>query len=186
MTGTSGNPTTCRINFQLRHAGERKTIAYYLDLTRERIPTWAGINLGGNDLAIQGQGYDGRCAFCRYFRKALKNRGIRFSCTCPFEIQDNTCTWRVKIGSVFFDQDLLEDEEKYLTYLRRVENDPRDLEARLALGVIHEYHGRFAPALASYWAAHDLDPDDAFIKERLQDLLSLLQQLLLASEQQKS
>ncbi|WP_406678555.1 tetratricopeptide repeat protein [Moorella sp. ACPs] len=186
MTGSSGHPTTCRINCKPRHAGERKTIAFYLDLTRERIPTCAGINLEGNELAIQGLGYDGRCAFCRCFRKALKNRGIRFNCTCPFEIQDNNCTWRVKIGSVFFHQDLLEDKEKYLSYLRRVVNNPRDLEAWLALGVIHEYHGRFAPALASYWAAHDLDPEDTFIKERLQDILSLLQQLLSTSGQQQN
>ncbi|OIQ12828.1 tetratricopeptide repeat protein [Neomoorella thermoacetica] len=178
MTTGRNNPTTCQIILKPRHAGEVKTINYYLELARERIPTYAGINFKDNELSIQGLGYDGRCAFCRYFRKSLKNRGLRFNSSCPFEVQDDTYAWRVKIGSAFFEQDFLENEEKYLVYLRRAENDPRDLEAQLALGVIHEYHGRFAQALASYWAAHEVDPGDTFIKERLQDILALLQRIL--------
>ncbi len=171
-------PATCCINFKIRHAGERKTIARYLYLTRQDIPTCAGINLRGNKLTIRGNGYDGRCAFCRRFRKALEKHGIRVDYTCPMEFQDNNSSRRIKIGSAFFNQNLLEDEGKYQYFLRRAERNPRDLEASLALGIIHEYHGRFALALASYWYAYSLDPEDAFIKERLLDILSLLSNLL--------
>lgn len=181
MTTGRDNPTICQIILKPRHAGEVKTINYYLELARERIPTFASINLKDNKLNIQGLGYDGRCAFCRYFRRSLENRGLRFSSNCPFEVQDGTHAWQVKIGSAFFGRDFLEDEERYLIYLRRADNDPRDLEAQLALGVIHEYHGRFAPALACYWAAHEVDPGDTFIKERLQDILALLQKILVTA-----
>lgn len=178
MTTGSNQPATCQILLKPRHPGEAKTINYYLELARERIPTYASINLRDNELNIQGRGYDGRCALCRYFRRSLKNRGLAFSSSCPFEALGDNHAWQVIIGNAFFDQDFLEDEENYLCYLRRADNDPRDLEAQLALGVIHEYHGRFAQALASYWAAHEVDRGDAFIKERLLDILALLQNIL--------
>ncbi|MDN5361474.1 MAG: hypothetical protein PWP70_521 [Moorella sp. (in: firmicutes)] len=177
MNTIQNTPPTCRISLQPRHAGEIKTISYYLQLARVRIPTYASINLEAHELRLQGRGFDGRCACCRYLRRALVNRNILFSASCPLEVQEGAGQ-RVKVGSAFFKQELLEDEEKYLGYLRRVENDPRDLEAQLALGVIHEYHGRFAPAVACYWAARELDPGDAFIKERLQEILALLQKNL--------
>lgn len=184
MANSEGNPYTCQIVFPSGRRGVTKTIAYYLHRTRERIPTRASITLADNRMFIRGTGYDGRCAFCSQFRRELKNRNIPFNCTCPREIGDDTCTRRVKIGGIFFNLAFLEDEKKYRSYLHRAENDPRDLEAHLALGLIHEYHGRFAPALASYWAAHTLDPGDDFIKERLHDILSLLQQILFSTQPQ--
>lgn len=177
MTSAQNIPATCRITLNPRHAGEIKTISYYLKLARERVPTCASITLGNNEVLIHDKGFDGRCAYCRYLRRSLDNRSLLFSVNCPLEIQEGPGR-QVMVGSAFFKQELLEDEEKYLGYLRRAENDPRDLEAQLALGVIHEYHGRFVPALACYWAAWELDPSDAFIKERLQEILSLLQKIL--------
>ncbi|MGI9860252.1 hypothetical protein SDD30_02560 [Moorella naiadis] len=177
MTTAQTAPATCRIILQPRHAGASKTISYYLERARKRIPTNTRIELRDNELRLQGQGTDGRCACCRYLRKALATRGIPFIASCPLEVLEGTSR-RVKVGNAFFNQELLEDEEKYLGYLRRVENDPYDLEAQLALGVIHEYHGRFAPAVACYWAARELDPSDAFIKDRLEEILTLLQKFL--------
>lgn len=183
ITATSA-PATCQINIKPGCPGEKKAVAYCLDLTLKGIPSCADFTWKGNELILQGAGYDGRCASCRHFRRSLQKQSIWFSCRCPLEIQDNSNKRRVIIGSAFFDQGFLEDEKQYLAYQRRVKNNPRDLEAHLALGVIHEYHGRFAPALASYWAAYELDPEDAFIGERLQRILSLLQHILQASGQQ--
>lgn len=85
---------------------------------------------------------------------------------------------KVKIGEAFFEQDWLEDESRFLEYLGRARRNPKDLEAQLALGVIHEYHGRLAQAISYYWSAYQLDPTDTFIQKRLKDLLAHLQQLM--------
>ncbi|WP_338834920.1 hypothetical protein MHLNE_12220 [Moorella humiferrea] len=178
MKQRSNNLQACHINFRLRRAEERKTITYCLNLVQRLIPTLATIRLEGYSLAIRGRGYDGRCAVCRCLRKELKMEGIKFTCACPLEIKDKNSNRRVKIGEVFFQQEILEDQKNYLLYRRRAENNPRDLEAHLALGVINEYHGRFAPALANYWIAYELAPEDNFIVERLGEILGFLQQLL--------
>jgi len=85
---------------------------------------------------------------------------------------------KVRIGSILFEQSFLEDGSRFLEYLSRVRNNPRDLEAQLALGVIHEYHGRPAQAIGHYWCALQLDPTDTFVRERLKDLLAYLQHLI--------
>ncbi|SMB97904.1 Tetratricopeptide repeat [Thermanaeromonas toyohensis ToBE] len=85
---------------------------------------------------------------------------------------------KVKIGEVFFEQKFLEDEANFLAYLRRVRCNPYDLEAHLALGVIHEYRGQPAQAIGYYWSAYQLDPHDEYIQQRLRELLSLLSQSL--------
>lgn len=85
---------------------------------------------------------------------------------------------KVKIGEAFFAQSWLEDESKFLEYLGRARRNPKDLEAQLALGVLHEYHGRLAKAISYYWSAYQLDPTDTFIQQRLKDLLAHLQQLI--------
>ncbi|GFN23636.1 tetratricopeptide repeat protein [Thermanaeromonas sp. C210] len=85
---------------------------------------------------------------------------------------------RVKIGDFFFERSYLEDGSRFLEYLGRVRKNPRDLEAHLALGVIHDYHGRPAQAIGHYWSALQLDPTDPFARERLKDLLAHLQNLI--------
>lgn len=85
---------------------------------------------------------------------------------------------KVKVGEVAFERSFLEDEAKFLNYLRRVKYNPSDLEAQLALGVFHEYRGQPAQAIGYYWSAYQLDPHDEYIQKRLKELLDLLSQSL--------
>ncbi|MGB9663101.1 MAG: hypothetical protein ACPL5F_13985 [Moorellaceae bacterium] len=85
---------------------------------------------------------------------------------------------KVRIGEALFERSFLEDQARLLEYLRRAAANPADLEAHLALGVIHEYHGRLARAISYYWDAYRLDPTDTFIQKRLRALLTHLQQLI--------
>lgn len=179
MVQNSDKLQSCQINFHLRHAGELKTITLQLEMLRGNIPTLATIKVEGHVMTILGRGYDGRCALCRSLRRKLKVEDIHFTCCCPLEIEDNNSKRRaIIIGSVLFHQDYLEDNKNYFLYHCRARNNPRDLEAHLALGVINEYHGRFAMAVANYWSAYELAPEDNFIVERLGEILGFLQQLL--------
>ncbi|MGI9952531.1 tetratricopeptide repeat protein [Moorellaceae bacterium AZ2] len=85
---------------------------------------------------------------------------------------------RVRIGNILFEQSFLEDGSRFLEYLGRARKNPKDLEAQLALGVIHEYHGRPAQAISHYWSAYQLDPTDTFVQERLKELLAHLQRII--------
>ncbi|MCG0277315.1 MAG: hypothetical protein L5656_02100 [Thermanaeromonas sp.] len=85
---------------------------------------------------------------------------------------------KVKIGEVSFEQSFLENEANFLNYLQRVRYNPGDLEAQLALGVLHEYRGRPAQAIGYYWSAYQLDPHDEYIQNRLKELLNLLSRSL--------
>ncbi len=172
--------TTCCIRVEPRDELESATARFYFRATESRIDTTAEIKFADNTLLITGLGFDGRCSFCRYFRLALKRQQIDTGVDCPFEVIDpgegSQC--RVAIGNRYFDQSYLEDDANYVRHLAEVQTDPAHTEAHLALGVIHEYHGRLVDAMSSYWKAYELEQDNAFARARLKEILEFLIDIL--------
>lgn len=170
--------TTCRVRVIPRDDLEAGAANFYFGVTLNRIDTTADVEYKDKVLLIRGLGFDGRCSFCRYFRLNLKRRGISVKVDCPFETPGTDGEYRVEIGDRFFDQSYLEDEQIYNSYTQQVKEAPDDAEARLVLGVINEYHGRFVDAISSYWKAYELDNSNSFVRARLKEILEFLIEVL--------
>jgi len=172
--------TTCRVQVIPQDELQAGAAKFCFRTAGNKVNTSAVIEYDDDVLLLRGLGFDGRCSFCRYFRLELKQHGILAKADCPFEVAapgtGNNC--QVQIGSRFFDQSYLEDEQNYKHYLDRTREYPQDREAFLALGVIDEYHGRFADAMSFYWKAYEIDNSDLFAKTRLTEILEFLIDLL--------
>jgi hypothetical protein len=172
--------TTCSVQVVPRDDREAATARFYFRATENRIDTTADIQFANNTLIITGLGFDGRCSFCRYFRLTLKRQDICISVDCPFETMGDgeAGQCKVAIGDRYFDQCYLENEENFHSSLTKVQENPVDAEAHLALGVIHEYHGRLVEAMSSYWKAFELQQENSFARARLREILGFLIELL--------
>lgn len=135
----------------------------------KRLTAAAGAVLEGNRIQLAGR-CGGGCAACRRFRREMQLEGIDFTVSCPEERRNPGGGVQIRIGDGFFHKDYLEDDKVLCRYLEAAAADPMDMEAYLALGVIHEYRGQYPLAFGAYWQVCQIDPDSDFARDRLEKI----------------
>lgn len=160
----------CRIVFRPKNCEQERNLAGIIQQFKSDLDANSYYTYTANKLSLGGWGADHRCQLCKSIRQRAKEDGIVFRVRCPYE-QDDTFSWRIKVGKSYFDISLLEREQQYRV---RKETEPNNLLVRTHLAVIHEYFGRYAAALKEYLYILKQNPADGFARRRFKVVSRLL------------